>query len=319
MGALLKPRSRKEQLQLDRRLTEEKLRRAVARDQTGTLTTVTFFVVSTLLSYMGEEGEAFPSMDTLARAVGLNERTVRYHLGCAVAAGFLLKRRDGRRKTNVYLLNPTLFARPGDRANTAGRSDEATGSAAPVSRSMTARCGGGVDSGKRDTESAYSSHLERVIGPSAPSQRFSGAKVTGAAEPTIHLEEIYKEEPRTKNLVRSSFGQSDDCCSEERIEELTTRIFRQTHGVGRDRSRKTRIARALRKLAGERVDLEAAARGTIAAMHGPDAYNDDLNGHQAAEKILRSRRWESWLVDDRPGEIGDVDGAAGEDDWTAFD
>lgn len=318
MGAPPKARSRKEQLQLDRRTTEESLRRAVARDQTGTLTTVTFFVVSTLLTYMGEEGEAFPSMDTLARAVGMNERTVRDHLGCAVAAGFLLKRRDGKRKTNVYLLNPALLPRPGKRANTAGHSGEVTGSAAPVTRSMTAGWEGVVDSAKRDTESAHGYHLERVTGSSAPSERVSGGTVTGAADPTIHLEEIHEEEPRTKNLVRSSFGRSDDCCSEERIEELTTRIFHQTHGVGRARSRKTRIARALRKLAGERVDLEAAARGTIAAMHGPDAYNDDLDGHQAAEKILRSRRWESWLVDDRPGEVGDVDGAAGEDDWTAF-
>lgn len=318
MGAPPAARSRKEQLQLDRRKTEESLRRAVAVDRTRTLTPVTFFVVSTLLTYMGEEGEAFPSMKTLAQAVGMNERAVRDHLGRAVAAGFLLMRRDGRRKTNVYSLNPALLPRQGERAETAGHLGGVTGFAVPVTQSVPGSWEGDPNTAIPDTESAHSSYLEQVPGSSVPSERVSGNKITGAADPTIHLEEIHKEEPRTKHLVRSSFGRSDDCCSEVRISELTARIFSQTYGVGRERSRKTRIARALRKLAGERVDLEAAASGTIAAMHSPDAYNGDLDGHQAAEKILQSRRWEAWLDDDRLGEVSDLDGVAGEDDWTAF-
>ncbi len=313
MGTPPKARTRKEQLQLDRRTTEGSLRRAVAQDQTRTLTTVTFFVVSTLLTYMGEEGKAFPSMDTLAKAVGMNERTVRDHLGRATAAGFLLMHRDGRRKTNVYSLNPALLTRQSKRAETAGHSGEVTGSAVPVIGSTTECRQGVLDSVKPNTESSHG----RVVGPVAPSERVNGTKVTGAADPTIHLEGIHAEEPRTKTLVRSPFGRSDDCCSEELIEELTNRIFDQTHGVGRERSRKSRIARELRKLAGERVDLEAAACGTIAAMHGSDAYNVELNGHQAAEKILQSRRWESWLVDDLPDEIDDLD-VTSEDDWIAF-
>ncbi|MNH49014.1 hypothetical protein D3C73_05730 [compost metagenome] len=277
-----KVRSKKEQLQLDRMATFHALRRAIARDPTRTLSPATFFVVWTLLSYMGEEGEAFPSMRTLAADIGMHERTVRDHLERAVAAGFLRMQRDGRRKTNVYTLPHDVPIDPSVRVIGTGHSDHMTGSTAPVTRSTN--------------QGVVDSHPDGVNGPSRPGDRAIVTLVTGAVDPTIHVEEIHKEDPRKTTLVRSPFGRLDQEAREDVIQRLTLDVYNQTHGLGRERSRKVRIARAFRELAGRGVNLRVAASGTIAAMHGPDAHNVDLNGHAAAEKILLESRWESWTI-----------------------
>lgn len=286
MGNLQKKvRSKKEQLQLDRIATCHALRRAIAGDPTGTLSPVTFLVVWMLLTYMGEEGEAFPSMRTLAADIGMHERTVRDHLERAVTAGFLRMRRDGRRKTNVYTLPYDVPIDLSERVIGTGRSGDVTGPSTPVARSM-----------KQGGEGVVDSHPNRAAGSSAHSDRVIGANVTGAVDPTIHVEGIHKEDPRKTTLVRSPFGRLDQEAREDVIQRLTLDVYNQTHGLGRERSRKVRIARAFRELAGRGVDLHVAASGTIAAMHGSDAHNVDLNGHAAAEKILQESRWESWTI-----------------------
>ena len=288
-----KARSRKEQMQLDRTSTLHALRQAIARDRTGTLSPTTFLVTWTLLTYMGEAGEAFPSMTTLAAAIGMHERTVRDHLERVVTAGFLSVRRDGRRKSNVYTLANDRPVAPSNRASDTDQSLTLTGAATPLSHfSLRAS-----SFSQQDTESPQDTTAVKETGPTTQSQRVNGARVSGADDPTIHVEENHPRHPR-QTLVRSPFGQSDLLAQQKHIEEMTERVFDATHGRGRERSRKTRIARALRELAENGVDLGIAVRGTIDVMHGADAYNDELDGHAAAEKILRERRWESWIDDD---------------------
>ena len=272
-----KARSKKEQMQLARNATLHQLSQDIARDRTGTLTSTTFFVVWRLLTYMGEEGEAFPAMTTLAGYVGKDERTVRDHLKRAVVAGFLRVKRDGRRKTNVYTLAH------GDRVIGTGHSGDVPGSSVLIARSMSTNHRGVEDS-----------HPESVIGSSTQCHRVIGTEATGADHPTIHLGQIHKEDPRNRTLVRGPFGPSDNEAREELIQRLTQDVYAETHGKGRERSRRSRIASVLRDLASDGVDLMVATRGTIAMMQGPDAHNYELGGHAAAEKILRERRWESW-------------------------
>lgn len=274
-------RTAKEQFQLARAQWFEALFQAVAKDRTGTLTSTTFFIVYRLVyRYMNHENGAYPAVATVARDTGYNERTVREHLDRAVAAGFLLKRRDGRRKANLFVLNLGVLANPHE--GVAG------------SQTIVARSAQAVDSVGRttlssaDRETGKLSHTERLIGVQAP----------GAGRPTNQLVSNHQGEPRQTTSVRSTFGQSDELVRDDVIRRLTVEVYDHTHGLGRIRSRKSRIAAALRKLASQEVELDRAVRGTIAAMRGPDAYNPELGGHAAAEKILRERRWEEWIEDD---------------------
>ena len=247
---------------------------------------------------MGEAGEAFPAMTTLGVSIGMHERTVRDHLERVVSAGFLKKQRDGRRKTNVYSLVPDALCNPSDRVGGTGDGRTVIGSTAPVSLSKGTPLNEVVDVPRLDTESARRSLCDGVIGSAAQGPRVSGSEVTGVADPAIHLEENHLDDPQKSTLVRSSFGQSDESAPEELIQRLAYEVFNHSHGLGRKRSRKNRIAQSLRALDRNRVDLGEAVKGTIAIMHGPDAYNEELGGHAAAEKILRERRWESWTDDD---------------------
>ena len=291
-------RSRKEQMQLARNATLNAVSRAIAQDRTGTLTATTFHVVWRLLTYMGEAGEAFPAMATLAASLGMNERTVRDHLQRAVTSGVLKMRRDGRRKTNVYSLASDALVDSSVGVGGTGDCGTVTGLPAPETRYHAPLLKGAVNTAQSDTVSANRSLGDGGTGLSAQSHRVDGTKVTGAAGPTIHLEPNHLDDPQTKTLVRSSFGQSDELAREEIIRRLTLEVFNHTHGLGRERSRKSRIARALRELDRNGDDLGEVVRGTVAIMHGLDAHNEELGGHAAADKILRERRWESWTEDD---------------------
>jgi DNA-binding transcriptional ArsR family regulator len=76
-----------------------------------------------LLSYAWHNDSCFPGQETLARDLGLAERSVRRHLKSLEKHGLLAIRRRGLGKTNIYELNlkPTgLLAGP-DRTKMAGQ------------------------------------------------------------------------------------------------------------------------------------------------------------------------------------------------------
>jgi DNA-binding MarR family transcriptional regulator len=58
-----------------------------------------------LLSYAWQNDYCFPGQQTLAKDLGLDERSVRRHLKSLEANGLLTIQRRGQGKTNVYELN----------------------------------------------------------------------------------------------------------------------------------------------------------------------------------------------------------------------
>lgn len=264
---------------LKRNATLHELRRRIATDTTRTLTATTFLTAWTLLSYMGREGEAFPSMATLATETGFDERTIRDHLDRVVAAGLIEKKRDGRRKTNVYQLrsgvSPNEGNWGGDTSISSRTPPQTIGPTTPADGDQGVVC----------------PLSKRVSGSAAQSDRVRGLGVTGVAHPTIQIDDPEKE-PKEDSFVRSRFTRSDDGSREKDIRKMTLELFNQTHGLGRKRSRKSSIARELRRLADDGVDLDTAVRGAIDLIHSDDAHNPDLGGHAAVHRILRERRWE---------------------------
>lgn len=202
-GARKKARSPKEQMQLDRMATLDALDQAIARDSSNVLASVTFRVVWRLLTYMGEEGLAFPAMATLALALGLHERTVRDHLDRAVAAGFLRKKRDGRLKTNVYSLAMDHLVRQSERVVCADNS-EVIGSRAPVTLTQKATMEATDRSLRSSEETAQRCLPLKVNGSVAQSHRANSSKITGSCDPTIHLEKIHEENPRQQEGPRDA-------------------------------------------------------------------------------------------------------------------
>lgn len=72
-------------------------------------------------------------------------------------------------------------------------------------------------------------------------------------------------------------------------------IFQATAGLGRQRTRKTKIARALHGASAKGHDLEKVVQGTLACLSGPDATNPELGGQRAAHKVIASGAWEAWV------------------------
>jgi len=58
-----------------------------------------------ILSYKWQNDSCFPGQATLAKDMGVDERTVRRHIQALQVAGLLLIQQRGQGKTNIYELN----------------------------------------------------------------------------------------------------------------------------------------------------------------------------------------------------------------------
>ena len=75
-----------------------------------------------ILSYAWNHNFCFPGQETLARDLGLTERSVRRHLKSLERAGLLTIKRRGLGRTNIYELelNPKGFGTATDRTKMSG-------------------------------------------------------------------------------------------------------------------------------------------------------------------------------------------------------
>ena len=58
-----------------------------------------------ILSYAWQNDSCFPGQATLAKDMGVDERTVRRHIQALQTAGLLVIQQRGQGKTNIYELN----------------------------------------------------------------------------------------------------------------------------------------------------------------------------------------------------------------------
>lgn len=114
-------------------------------------------------NYREYEGWTWMAQATLAKDLGMPERTLRKALSALVKRGHLISKRRGRMETNQY--HVALKSGDGDR-----------------------------HSGADHDRHSGATH-RRVTGTAVPSDRHSGAKVTGTAVPT-NLTKEPKKEPR---------------------------------------------------------------------------------------------------------------------------
>lgn len=195
-GAPKKARSRKEQMQLDRARWLLALHSAAADPRTA-LTDVTFFIVWRLVTqFHNDEEGAFPSHQTLAAATGFGLKAVRVHLDLAVAAGFLIKRRVGNMRPNVYFMDLAVLQRPSDQSLRPGQSAAMNGPPSPVTSPSIGPKEGVLRGRPDENAGVVSGQSVQVIGPTAPSDRSHQSKVIGPPGPTNHIEENHEEEPR---------------------------------------------------------------------------------------------------------------------------